>query len=215
MRNIFKLLLLLIAINPASASSYEVLTHSSNERAQKWKIFGEKVYQLHEKQLTGRSIQETREPGGYKKYPDSYVEVSYYDKASGLLLSRIKWRTDQPDKVHTIEVFVYDEKQQLVRDYTVAYIAFYYDHLRSQDIPNQALVNFYNQHETLKAFRSFDASGDFVYEACSGTFEGKPVEISNDDGESEDEVDNSLKSKIYKACFDGVLTSPGEYLDPH
>jgi hypothetical protein len=209
MGNLFKISLLCLVLNTAYA--YEVLTHGDSEHARTWKLFAEKVLKLHEKQLQGRSIRVTKEPGGYKKYPNSYIEASYYDDATGLLLSRIKWRTDYPDKVHTMEVFVYDEQQRLLRDYTVAYVAFYYDHLRSADVPNQALVNFHNQHDSLKAFRSFDASGDFVYEACSGTFEGKPVDISLEDGDSGDEP----ASNTYKACFDGLPSSPGEYLDPH
>ncbi|MGD8743208.1 MAG: hypothetical protein PVH46_07265, partial [Granulosicoccaceae bacterium] len=80
-----------IALNTAYAPG--MLAYAGNDRANRWKSFADKVYQLHEKQLAGRSIRVTKKPGGYKKYPNSYLEASYYDNATGLLLSRIKWRT--------------------------------------------------------------------------------------------------------------------------
>lgn len=210
MLRLFATFLLLSTLHTAHA--YEMLGQGDNERSRTWKKFAENVFKLHEKQLAGRKIRIESENGGYQQFPDSYREENYYDADNGLLLSRIKWRTDQPGKIHVIEVYIHDDKQRLVRDYIVAFVSFYYNHLDSgSGVPNQALVSFYNQHETLKAFRVFDASGDFVHESCEGTFKGKDVFLSLDD----DQVMNGEYSGIYKACFDGLPTSPGEYLDPH
>jgi len=216
-RHVIKVLLLLVSVSTASA--YENLSTTDNEHARTWKSFAEKVYQLHERQLAGRSIRTTRTPGGYMNHPNCYVEVSYFDEATGLLLSRIKWRTEHPDTTHVIEVFVYDEQQRLLRDYTVAYVAAFYNHLRAgADIPNQALVNMHNHNGELSAFRSFDANGTFAYEACSGEYEGRPVDISLDDEEINGigaDPNGLLKRKEYKACFGGMPATAGEYLDPH
>ena len=216
-RYVIKVLLLLMLVSTVSA--YENLSTTENEHARTWKSFADKVYKLHDRQLAGRSIRTTSTPGGYMNHPDSYVEKSYFDEATGLLLSRIKWLTEQPDSVHVIEVFVYDEQHRLQRDYTVAYVAAFYRHIESgMDIPNQALVNLYNHNGGLKAFRSFDASGTFVYEACLGEYEGRPVDISLDDEEGYDSGANSssfLNSKEYQACFDGMPAKAGVYLNPH
>ena len=216
-RHVINVLLLLLSVNTASA--YENLSTTDNEHARIWKSFADKVYQLHERQLAGNSIRTTSKPGGYMNHPDCYVEVSYFDEATGLLLSRIKWRTEQPDTTHVIEVFVYDEQHRLLRDYTVAYVAAFYGHLESGlDIPNQALVNLHNNNGELSAFRSFDANGTFVYEACSGKYEGRPVYISLDDEEINDigaDPSSLVNGKEYKACFGGMPATAGEYLDPH
>jgi hypothetical protein len=79
-------------------------------------------------------------------------------------------------------------------------------------------VNLHNHNSGLNAFRSFDASGTFVYEACSGEHEGQSVDISLDDEEKGDigaEPNSLLNSKEYKACFGGMPVTAGEYLDPH
>jgi hypothetical protein len=216
-RHVIKVLLLLVSVSTASA--YENLSTTDNEQARTWKSFAEKVYRLHERQLAGHSIRTTSKSGGYMNHPNCYVEVSYFDEATGLLLSRIKWRTEQPDSAHVIEVFVYDEQQRLLRDYTVAYVAAFYGHLKSgADIPNQALVNLYNHNGGLSAFRSFDASGTFEYEACSGEYGGRPVDISLGDEEKDDigaDPSSLLNSKEYKACFGGMPATAGGYLDPH
>ena len=216
-RHVIKVLLLLVSVSTASA--YENLSITDNEHARTWKSFAEKVYRLHEKQLSGKSIRTTSEPGGYMNHPNCYVEVSYFDEATGLLLSRIKWRTGQPDSVHVIEVFVYDEQHRLLRDYAVAFVAVFYSHLQSgADIPNQALVNLYNHNGSLSAFRSFDANDTFVYEACSGEYEGRSVDISLDDEEINGigtDTNSLLNGKEYKACFGGMPSTAGEYLDPH
>jgi hypothetical protein len=210
---------LLLIVSASTASAYENLSTADNEHARTWRLFAEKVYRLHERQLAGRSIRTTSKPGGYMNHPNCYVEVSYFDEATGLLLSRIKWRTEQPDSLHVIEVFVYDEQHRLLRDYTVAYVAAFYRHLQSSTAtPNQALVNLHNRNGTLQAFRSFEADGSFVYEACSGEYEGRQVDISLDDEEKDDiraDSDSLLNSKEYQACFGGMPATAGEYLDPH
>lgn len=210
--------ILIFTVSVSTAFAYENLSITDNEHARTWKEFAEKVYSLHEKQLAENSISTKSEVGGYHNHPDSYVEVSYLDKETGLLLSRIKWRKENPDSIHVIEVYIYDNHGNLIRDYTVAYVAFYYGHLKSgAGIPNQALVNFYNYNEELEAFRSFDADGMFVYEACTGKYKGQDIEILLDDEQlNGPETDSAgiVKSVEYKACFDGLPVRPGEYLDP-
>ena len=216
-RHVISVLLLLVSVSTVSA--YENLSTTDNEHARTWKSFADKVYLLHKRQLAGNSIRTTSEPGGYMNHPNCYVEVSYFDEATELLLSRIRWRTGQSDSIHTIEVFVYDEEHHLLRDYTVAYVAAFYSHLQSgMDIPNQALVNLHNNHGELSAFRSFDADGTFVYEACSGEYGGRSVYISLDDEEVNGigaDLGNLVNGKEYKACFGGMPATAGGYLNPH
>ena len=208
--------MLLLLVSVSAASAYENLSTTDNEHVRTWKSFADKVYQLHERQLAKYSIRTTSKPGGYLKHPNCYVEVSYFEEVTGLLLSRIKWRTEKPDSPHVIEVFVYDKQHRLLRDYTVAYVGYFYNHLQSErDTPNQALVNLHNHNGELSAFRSFDPSGTFVYEACSGKYEGRSVNISQDDSDIEADPNSLLNSKEYKACFATMSRITDEHLDPH
>ena len=82
--------------------------------------FHKAVYALHEQQIAGHAIRTTEETGDYagvaaKGY--RYRITSYYDAATGRLLSRIERNADQPEAIHIAEVNIYDSEGRVVRDF--------------------------------------------------------------------------------------------------
>lgn len=180
-----------------------------------WNQFAEAVHLLHQSMLAGRSIRTEETSGGYNSgylgSSDFYREVSYYDKQTGRLLSIIQWEKDNPEQIHTVEVFVYDEEGRVTRDYLAAWLPVY------RNAPIQTLVNFHGYDDDLHAFRQFDASGERIYEQCSGKHFGEDVDISLEDYEllaPDDYTAKILASEVYIACFGEISTIAGDYLDP-
>lgn len=176
-----------------------------------WNAFAAACLDLHERQLAGREVRTEERVGGYVNDPQFYREVDYYDRDSGALLSRVQWEREDPDRVHTIEVFVRDGEGRVVRDYSAAYLP------GRRNAPVQTLINLHAYNGDLHAFRQFDAGGDRIYEFCEGRLDGEEVQIRlfEDDlvGVSEP-ADRIMGSPAYAACFDGVPREPGRYLDP-
>ena len=105
---------------------------------QRWNGFVDRLHRLHQQQIQGRKIRETEQFGGYARLPEFYREVSYFDADSGRLLSRIQWEREHPERIHTIEVYVYDDAGRVARDY----MAWYLPHARNA--PREATVNLYH-----------------------------------------------------------------------
>ena len=89
----------------------------NEDQVKRLNAFADKLHRLHQQQLQGRKIHETEQFGGYARLPEFYREVSYFDADSGRLLSRIQWERNAPERIHTIEVYVYDDRGRLARDY--------------------------------------------------------------------------------------------------
>lgn len=179
---------------------------------ERWNWFFEAVYDLHQRVTAGRKLREERSMGGYMRLPGFYEEVRYFDAANGRLLSLIQWEREKPDRVHFIDVYVYDAAGRLVRDYGVAFLP------NSRTAPQQTFINLHAYNNGLTAFRQFDATDNRIYETCKGTYEGRKIDLKVWErdliGLDEDAV-NVFELPEYKACFAGLPeTSAGEYLTP-
>jgi len=175
-----------------------------------WNRFVDELLALH-KQLTAQTpVTVSSKVGGYADNPDFYIEKDYRD-AAGRLISRLQWEREHPDRLHTIEVYLYDPRGRVIRDYAGAYLPYY------RHAPTQTLINFHTYHGKLHAFRSFDASGEMLYEHCEGEYAGRAVNLSlefDDIVAMEGRPHTTLTSKPYLACFKGMPTAAGKYLQP-
>lgn len=180
-----------------------------NVHIRTWNAFADNVYQLH-RQLTAKGgITVKKSLGGYAQNKDFYVEEAYY--RDGKLISRVQWERENPKVMHTIEVYVRDEKGRVTRDFVAAYLPTY------RNAPTQTLISLHRYNGDLHAFRTFDASGYRIIERCEGTLNGKPVNILLD----EDEIDEALydpegimQTAEYRQCFGDLQARAGKYLTP-
>jgi len=189
-----------------SEDAVPTLTHE-----QRWNLFVDKLYALHKKRLQGLKIREESRIGGYYRQPRFYREIRYFDSVNGRLLGLIQWERRHPDRIHSIEVYIYDNQGRVVRDYGATFLT------HSRNAPMQTLINLHTYNRGLHAFRQFDASGNRIYEHCQGIFTGKPVEIEvHEDAilQLEDTNEGIMATPVYKACFSGLGVTPGRYLDP-
>jgi len=183
-------------------------THS-----ERWNWFVDAVYALHKKQIGEKQPRVVTGTGGYFRQPDYYKEVKYFDKTSGRQVSTIQWEREHPERIHFIEVFVYDQHGRVVRDYSAAFLT------HSRSAPQQTLINLHAYNGDLHAFRQFDATDNRIYEFCEGRWRGKKIEIRLDEFDIIDAegVEGGLFSTpAYQACFAGLPeNSAGVHLTPH
>ena len=175
-----------------------------------WNRFVDELLGLHKSLTAGKPMTVTRKPGGYATHPDFYIEEEYRD-SDGRLISRVQWEKQHPDTVHVIEVYLHDKKGRVIRDYVGAYLPDY------RNAPTQTLISLHGYNGRLHAFRTFDASGDLLFERCEGKYAGKPVDIRlefDDIYAMEGEPNTTLTSKPYLACFKGIQKTAGKYLQP-
>ena len=182
-----------------------------NKQVNEWNGFADDLYALHKDQLSRHDVKETVKKGGYRGEKDFYKEVTYTDAQSGRVLSRIQWEIEKPENIHVIEVFQHDEGGRVSCDYTAAFLPGF------RNAPVQTLVALHSYNEGLHAFRSFDASGDAVFERCEGTYKGKDVDLDFEDYEIENmrhEANGVMKTAEYQACFGKIDLSAAEFLPP-
>jgi len=176
-----------------------------------WNQFFTDLVTLHQKRIAGKSIRTTEQIDGYFREPDFYREVKYYDADSGQLLSKIQWEVASPKTIHSIEVYFYDEQGKLSHDYLAAFLPVY------RNAPIQTAVTFYNHSDEIKAFRQFDASGERIYEQCTGTHFTDDIDISLEDYQLSPFAPNKpaiMSSEAYTACFADLQIEAGHYLQP-
>lgn len=202
---------LVTGIQPATADDTVKSILTDMTHVARWNRFADKLLELHKSIIAQHEIRTTESTGGYFREPDFYKDVHYYDAKSGRLLSHVQWETKHPDRVHFMEVFNYDKKGRVIRDFGVAYLT------EGRNAPVQTLINFHAYPKDLHAFRQFDASNNRIFERCDGKYKGKEVSIKlseMDILEVEDLPKSILTSPEYKACFAGLPHSAGKYLTP-
>jgi hypothetical protein len=209
--------LVLSCLFPLTADAREELTtiKEDSRHVSTWNAFADDLYALHERLVNRYVIHTTEETGGYGgfafKYPEFFREVRYFRKKDDRLLSRIRWETEQPENIHTIEVFIHDSENRVIRDYLAAWLP------NHRNAPVQTLINLHNYNGRLHAYRQFDASGERIYEQCTGSLDGRPVEIHLEDhqlpsqGQYRPEI---MSSGVYSSCFGGLPVKADKYLDP-
>lgn len=181
-------------------------------QVKQWNEFADNIYSLHKALVKNVDVRTEEEVGGYGglNAGDFYKEVRYFDKHSGRLLSTIQWELERPDVIHSIEVFIY-KHDQVQLDYSATYLPHH------RNAPIHTLVNFYGSTDGLRSFRQFDASGERIYEQCSGSHFNADVDISLEDYElltPNGEILALMSSESYLACFGDLPTKADKYLDP-
>jgi hypothetical protein len=180
-----------------------------NQHVRTWNRFAEQVYQLHQQLTQSKGISKKTRVGGYAQMPAFYREVRFY--RGDRLISKVQWEKDNPDRLHTIEVFIHDEQGRVIRDYVAAYLPTY------RNAPTQTLISFHRYQDQLHAFRSFDASGYRIIERCTGSLNGQNVNLLLDEDEIYEALGDSqgiMASETYQACFGDLQTEAGKYLTP-
>lgn len=178
------------------------------DQVQQSNAFVENLHKLHRQQIDGKKIRETEALGGYKDLPQFYREVSYYDAASGRMLSRIQWERDNPERIHAIEVYVYDNQGRVARDYSAWFLP------RFRNAPRETNINFYGYADGVRAWRQFDVFGNRVYEKCNAG-EQVLVELWGDDiSRAQDDPKSVMHGADYRRCFETLATTPGKYVVP-
>ena len=180
-------------------------------QVRQWNLFVDALYKLHEKQIGARDIGETEHFDGYYQKPKFYREVRYYDTETNRLLSRIAWEADNPERIHEIEVFVYDGKGRVKRDFLARYLPVF------RNAPIQTLINLHAYNGDTHSFRQFDASGNRIYEACKGEFSGEKISIQLEEDQilaAATEVNSIFESLDYEVCFAELPKTAGKFLTP-
>ncbi|MFZ5556608.1 MAG: hypothetical protein ACOZDY_07790 [Pseudomonadota bacterium] len=175
----------------------------------RWTRFGQEVYALHQRQVAGREIRIEESCGAYHGAAASgygWREARHFDAVTGRLLSVVRYDRDRPGVIHFVEVYVYDDRGRVARDYAAVYLPW-----RTQR-PARTFVNLHAHNGELHAFRQFDALGNRLRDQCEGRFRGQPVSYSLDEN---DIYGGPPATEAYGACFAGLPAEAGEYLRPH
>jgi len=200
----------MVLANMAGAAEEPSRMREDKTHVQVWNGFVSDILALHQQKLAVQELKKTSKIGGYASQPDFYTEEEYRD-AEGRLLSRLQWERKSPNTLHAIEMFIYDSKGRVIRDYTGAYLPHY------RNAPTQTLISLHSYNGRLHAFRTFNASAEFIYEQCNGQYQGNEVSISLDIDEKEaleGQPGTVLNSKTYAECFKGMSQTVGTYLRP-
>jgi hypothetical protein len=183
-----------------------------NLHVRTWNQFAQDILSFHKQRIKQMDIRIKKRAGGYSHLPEFYIEESFYD--DGRLVATITWEKENPEQLHTIEVFVHDDKGRVIRDYAAAYLPHYHN------APNQTLISLHNYSNGLHAFRSFDASGYRIIERCTGTYKGKDVNFILDEDEIAEALNDThqntgiMVTDKYKNCFGDLPQDVGEYTNP-
>ena len=204
-------LLCAMSVCITSYASADVSMKEDNVHVRTWNKFAADCLALNKQLLAQIPHTEKTSLGGYAGMPEFYKEVTYYDKRNNKLISRVQWEREDPEQLHTIEVYVRDKQGRVIRDYTAAYLPKYHN------APTQTLLSFHTYNGDLHAFRTFDATGDRIVERCTGTFKGKDVNMLLDEDEIYAAIEGRsevMEQADYQACFAGMPDKAGKYLTP-
>lgn len=173
-----------------------------------WNKFMDDSLALHKKLTSGNEIKVKKTIGGYAQIKDFYTEYRYFK--NGQLISQVQWEKDDPEQIHTLEVYVRDDKGRVIRDFTGAYLPHYHN------APTQTLISFHHYAGDLHAFRSFDASGDMTLERCVGkNKKGQSINLILDENDFFNEADRTMDTLEYQECFAGLKQIKlGKYIIP-
>lgn len=179
-----------------------------NIHVRTWNKFAQDSLNLHEKLKGGKNLQVKSKIGSYPNLKNFYQEERYFE--NGRLVSQVQWEKDNPEQLHTIEVFIHDENGRVIRDFAAAYLPFYHN------APTQTLISFHQYNGNLHAFRSFDATGDKILERCTGKNSvGKTVNFILDEDDLYNDDEGIIGSADYISCFAGLKQQKlGKYIIP-
>lgn len=203
-----------VTIHPTISATRDNTLKSDSVQVKKWNNFVAELYELHLNKIKQVPIRTTEITGGYGggfANKNFYREISYYNKDTNKLISKIQWEVDRPDTIHTIEVFQYNDQGQVKTDFYARYLPY------ARNAPVQTLINLHNYNDNLHSFRQFDANGELIYETCRGNFFDKEVNLHLDNEEIAGFQNNNideLLSETYSACFLNLANTADAFLNP-
>lgn len=186
----------------AQAASAQTL-RVDHDQVRTWNRFAKSLQILHEQAIANGDLVSERVTGGYATHPDFYRETTFSRRSDGQPVTRVRWESAAPDRLHSIDVFEYDSGGAIARDYSAVYLP------EHRNAPIQTLINLHAHNGALNAFRQFDASGVWIYEQCSGEVNGEPVMISLDEDElpvHTGSMPRGVSEALYEACFAALPT---------
>lgn len=208
------ILTFVVAFNPAVSATRNNTLKSDQLQVNKWNNFVAELYELHISQTKEIPVTTTEIIGGYgggfanKRF---YREISYFNKNTQRLISKIQWEINKPNTIHTIEVFLYNNQGQVKTDFYARYLPY------ARNAPVQTLINLHNYNDSLHSFRQFDANGELIYETCRGQFFDKKINLHLDNEEIIDFRTNSSDewlNEVYSVCFFNVAKTASAFLSP-
>ena len=179
-------------------------------RATQWNDFAQALVELTGSLLQTRQATTETRVGGYAGQPGFYREQSHYGR-DGRLLARLRWETAQPDNLHSVEVFIRDAEGRALRDYSAEYLP------NARRAPYQTLVNLFAYSGELVALRQFDASGELLYEHCTGTHADQEILLALEPWDlpyAPEEGNREALLAAYRTCFDALPATAVDHLDP-
>ena len=208
LKNIFLLSICSLFSMPLYAKKIESV-QENKQSVKNWNQFAKNIYQLHLKLIKNKKIKTSKRSGSYHRLPDFFQETKYIDTDTNTLLSRIERETLSPEKIHSIEIYIHDKDNKLVREYSASYLP------KFRNAPYQTLINLHHYSGSIHSFRQFDASDNLLYEVCTET-ESKNKLFEHDDFEIPDDAQPGIaNSKLYKECFQQLPRSASLHLTPH
>ena len=215
MKNLTFISLAFIAlIEPVVALTQHNSMKEDQKQVENWNNFVTELYHLHLSETKKVDIKTKETIGGYGgAFSDKqfYREISYYNKENNRLISKIQWEAKKPNTIHTIEIFLYDDKGQVKTDFYARFLPY------ARNAPVQTLINVHNYNDKLHSFRQFDANGELIYETCRGKYFDQKINLHLDNEEISDfrnTVQDDFTSETYSACFLNVAKTASEYLRP-
>lgn len=210
MRNLTLFLSVLLVFPVMSMAAEDIRMKEDNHHIRTWTNFANDTLKLHHKLIKKHRYKIKKSLGGYADNKEFYIEENYVSHKTGKVLSKVQWEKDNPDVMHTIEVYVHDKNGRIVRDFLAAYLPGYHN------APVQTLVSFHQYSNKLHGFRSFDASGDKILERCEGEYQGKPFEFLLDEDELYEAEMNGIPvdANVYALCVGDLPKELGKYIVP-
>jgi hypothetical protein len=203
---LFTTLCLSFLFGMTAVASNQEGVQQDNAAVKRWNSFADNIYQLHLKQTADREISTTERTGSYYRLPGFYQEVKYFDARNKQLLSKVQRETANPEQLHSVEAYIYDEQNRLIREYSATYLPVFHN------APYQTFMNLHHYTDGLHSFRQYDASDNLIYEVCSSTETGEKL-YEHDDYEIPSNFSQGAgKDKIYQQCFTTLPRSAEKYL---
>lgn len=187
-------------------------TEGLQKRSKQWNDFVDNLHSLHKTRLANVEYRVEESIGGYGGTTDNlrfYKEEKYFDK-NNRLLSIVKWETQNPKNIHMIDVYIYDDKGRMLREYSATFLPM------RRAAPFDTLITRHYYKDDIHSSREFDASDDLLYEQCQTI--SKPVKTFfalhyEDIPDSYREIELEKQAK-YRECFDHTDRSASPYNNP-
>lgn len=202
------LYMFVMLLGVATADGAERL-QASQSRVVVKNSFVTNLLKLQQQLLNQHAVTKKSRLGGYANYPDFYLEDTYFYKDTDRVLSVVQHEKANPENLHSLDVYLYDEQGRVIRDYSASYLP------NARNAPVQTLISLHVYHGDYHAFRTFDAFGTRIYERCE---QGDTILLQFDEEAGDDirHVNSThANADLYQTCFKNLAETASEYLIPH